>query len=65
MVGACFVKAGTEDSVYLTELKIVGYENNQYYLDNLEFTVSFQRRSSNGMPYAEYAFTDLSDDCAT
>lgn len=62
MVGACFVTVGGE-TVKLSELKVAGYEKSEYYLtEELSFTASFQRRASNGMPYATYAWTDSTDD---
>ena len=66
MVGACFVKVGTETDVKLSELSINGYENSSYYLETVcEFNATFQRRASNGLPYATYAYTDVTDDCET
>lgn len=64
MVGACFVSVGGK-SVKLSELKVTGYEKSEYYLTGeLSFTASFQRRASNGMPYATYAWTDSTEDMA-
>ena len=65
MVGACFIKVGTEQDVKLSELKITGYENSAEYLGQMGFSLSFQRRADNGMPFATYIYTDSSDDCAT
>ena len=65
MVGACFVSVGGK-SVKLSELKVTGYEKSVYYLtEELGFTATFQRRASNGMPYATYGWTDSTDDMAT
>ena len=65
MVGACFVTVGGA-TVKLSELKVTGYENNAYYLTEiLGFTASFQRRASNGMPYATYVWTDSTEDMET
>lgn len=65
MVGACFVSV-KDGTVKLSELKVVGYEKSQYYLtEELGFSASFQRRASNGMPYATYAWTDSTDDMET
>lgn len=62
MVGACFVSVDGA-VVKLSELKVTGYEKSNYYLtEELSFTASFQRRASNGMPYATYAWTDSTDD---
>ena len=62
MVGACFVNVNNS-TVKLSELKVTGYEKSEYYLmEELSFTASFQRRASNGMPYATYAWTDTTDD---
>jgi hypothetical protein len=61
-IGACnMMPQGTT----LTQIEIQGYENSEYYLSNLEFGLSMQSLASNGMPLAEYAYTDLSDDCET
>ena len=64
MVGATFTTVGTT-SVKLSELKVTGYENNEYYLGEMAFTASFQLRSSNGMPYATYMWSDESSDMET
>ena len=65
MVGACFATVGGA-TVKLSELKVTGYEKSDYYLtEELGFTASFQRRASNGMPYATYVWTDTTDDMET
>ena len=61
MVGACFVSVGAE-TVKLTDLVVTGYEKSDYYLGEMGFTASFQRRASNGMPYATYMWVDESQD---
>lgn len=61
MVGATFTAVGTS-GVKLSELKVTGYENNEYYLGEMGFTASFQLRASNGMPYATYMWSDESSD---
>ena len=64
MVGATFTSVG-KDVVKLTELKVTGYEKNEYYLGEMAFTASFQLRASNGMPYATYVWSDESSDMET
>ena len=64
MVGATFTTVGTS-AVKLTDLKVTGYEDNEYYLGEMGFTASFQLRSSNGMPYATYVWSDESSDMET
>ena len=61
MVGACFVTVGGT-KVKLSELKVTGYEKSDYYLGEMAFAASFQRRASNGMPYATYMWADESLD---
>ena len=64
MVGATFTAVGTNE-VKLSELKVTGYENNEFYLGEMGFTASFQLRASNGMPYATYVWSDESLDMET
>ena len=65
MMGSCFVNVG-EETMRLTDLKVTGYENSEYYLQNVyEFTVTFQRRGNDGMPYATYAYSDTTEDMET
>ena len=65
MIGPCFVTVGA-NTVKLSELKVTGYEGSEYYLtEELGFSASFQRRASNGMPYATYVWTDSTDDMET
>ena len=64
MVGATFVSVGAA-RVKLSELKVTGYESNEYYLGEMAFAASFQLRSSNGMPYATYVWSDESLDMET
>ena len=64
MVGATFVSVGGE-TVKLSGLKVTGYEENEYYLGEMAFAASFQLRSSNGMPYATYVWSDESSDMET
>ena len=61
MVGACFVTVGGT-KVKLSELKVTGYEKSDFYLGEMGFAASFQRRASNGMPYARYMWADESLD---
>ena len=62
MVGPCFVSVGGQ-KVKLSELKVAGYENNEYYLtEEYAFVATFQIRKSNGMPDAEYQWYDTTDD---
>ena len=64
MLGPCFIKVGTTEDVKLSELKVTGYENSEHWTwDDYAFSgLVIQRRSSNGMPYAEYAYTDEWDE---
>ena len=65
MVGPCFVSVGGQ-KVKLSELKVAGYEDNEYYLtEEWAFGATFQIRKSNGMPQATYLWSDTTDDGET
>ena len=65
MVGPCFVSVGGT-TVKLSELKVTGYEKNEYYLtEEYAFGATFQIRKANGMPESEYLWSDTTDDGET
>ena len=63
MAGAVFVSVGNRDKqMRLSELKITGYEGNEYYLtEECAFVLTFQIRNSNGSPKFTYQWADESD----
>ena len=65
MIGPCFLTLEAEGKIRLSELKVTGYEESMEYLMEMGFSVTFQRRASNGMPYATYEWADSSEDMET
>jgi hypothetical protein len=53
-------------STTLTKIEIHGYESSAYYLQEVcEFSLTMQSLGSNGMPLAEYSYTDTTQDTET
>ena len=62
MVGPCFVSV-SDSTVKLSDIKVAGYEDNEYYLtEDYAFVATFQIRKSNGMPQATYQWFDETGD---
>jgi len=62
MAGPCFISVGQTKTIGLSELKITGYEDNEYYmLEECGFVLTFQIRNNDGSPKSTYQWADESD----
>ena len=59
LLGPNMLTIGTKEQIRLSDLKITGYE--EAYLEDMDFSLTFQRRMTSGMPESEYQWADMSD----